>query len=319
MPTFNSSIGRSDSAALIPEDVAAEILQGIVTKSTIMRLAKKLPNLPRAAQRMPVLNVLPQAYFVNGDTGLKQTTRVAWDNVFLNVEEIAVIVPVPEAVINDVDYDMWGQVKPLLEESFGTLFDQTVLYGGESGYTKPSTWPDGVVKLAHDRSNEVVMGSGVDLYDDLLSEGGVFGLVEEDGYSVTGSVAPMIMKSKLRGTRTTDGLPIFSKGSSGWEVDGSPIEFPVNGAIDATQSLLVAGDWNQLVFAMRQDISWKVLTEGVITDDSNPPRIIFNLPQQDMVAIRAVMRLAWQIPNPINRLNPNRASAFPFANLAPPA
>jgi len=34
-----------------------------------------------------------------------------------------------------------------------------------------------------------------------------------------------------------------------------------------------------------------------------------------MVALRAVMRLGWQLPNPINRINPNDATRYPFAVL----
>ena len=47
--------------------------------------------LSRNTVRMPVLSALPSAYFVAGDTGLKQTTEAAWANKFLYVEEIATI------------------------------------------------------------------------------------------------------------------------------------------------------------------------------------------------------------------------------------
>ncbi|NLV74050.1 MAG: hypothetical protein GXY52_05140, partial [Chloroflexi bacterium] len=40
---------------------------------------------------------LPTAYFVDGETGLKQTTKVEWANVMLSAEELAVIVPVPQS------------------------------------------------------------------------------------------------------------------------------------------------------------------------------------------------------------------------------
>jgi hypothetical protein len=36
-----------------------------------------------------------------------------------------------------------------------------------------------------------------------------------------------------------------------------------------------------------------------------------------MVALRAVIRLGWQLPNPINRLQPTEASRYPFAVLKP--
>lgn len=56
--------------------------------------------------KMPVLDMLPLAYFVNGDTGQKQTTKMMWDKKFITAEEIAVIVPIPEAVLDDSDYDI---------------------------------------------------------------------------------------------------------------------------------------------------------------------------------------------------------------------
>ena len=66
---------------------------------------------------------------------------------------------------------------------------------------------------------------------------------------------------------------------------------------------------------MEQDITYKILDQAVIQD--NTGKIIYNLAQQDMVALRAVMRLAWQMPNPINRLDPKEESRYPIAALVP--
>ena len=39
---------------------------------------------------------------------------------------IAVIAPIPEAVLDDVDYDIWGEIRPLIEEEFGRLTHEVV-------------------------------------------------------------------------------------------------------------------------------------------------------------------------------------------------
>ena len=78
-------------------------------------------------------------------------------------------------------------------------------------------------------------------------------------------------------------------------------------------SLLISGQWDKLVYAMRQDITYKVLDQAVIQDGSGS--IVYNLAQQDMVALRAVLRLGFALPNPPTMMNETDATRFPFAVL----
>lgn len=310
---YNSQIDRSDAASLIPEDVSKEIIQGVAKFSTVMSMGTRAPNMPRAQRRVPVLSTLPLAYFVNGDTGLKQTSDQTWGNKFFDAEELAVIIPIPESVLADVDYDIWGEVKPRIMEAMGIAFDQAVFFGTNA----PASWPTNILTAAVAAGNSVALGTGVDLYDDLLGENGVISLLEADGYMASGHVAAMGMRGKYRALRDANGQLIFmnSMQTPGqYTLDGSQIFFPENGAMIPGSALQFSGAFNQLVYAMRQDITYKILTEAVIQDGAGA--IIYNLAQQDMVALRAVMRLAWQIPNPINRVNAT-ATRYPFAVLTP--
>jgi HK97 family phage major capsid protein len=279
-----------------------------------MQLATKAPNMPRNQRRIPVLSTLPTAYFVDGDTGLKQTSDQVWANKYLNAEELAVIIPIPEAVLDDADYDIWAEVKPRIMEAMGIAFDQAVLFGTN----KPANWPSALLTLATTAGNVVALGAGADLYEDILGDGGVISTVEADGFMSTGHIASMSMRGKLRSIRDAGGQPIFKammQDASRYELDGAPVFFPRNGAMDASQALLFSGDFKQIIYAMRQDITYKVLDQAVIQD--NAGNIVYNLAQQDMVALRAVMRLAWQVPNPINRLQTTEASRFPIGVLTP--
>ena len=313
---YNKVIARSDAAALIPEEVSREIVQGVAETSACLRLFRRLPNMSRKQQRVPVLSALPTAYFVNGDTGLKQTTEQAWENKYLNAEEIACIVPIPEAVLDDADYDIWAEVRPRIVEAFGVVIDAAILFGTN----KPASWPASILNGATRAGHVVALGTGADIYADIMGENGVISLVEEDGYMVNGHIAAMTMKAKLRGLRDTSGQPIFVRSMQDrtrYELDGEPMEFPANGAFDVTKALMFSGDFRQAVYAIRQEITYKVLTEAVIQDSSG--NIVYNLAQQDMVALRAVMRLAWQVPNPVTRLQPTEAQRYPFAVLTPAA
>jgi len=312
---FNSNISRSGAEALIPEDVTREIIQNVPQQSAVMQLARRLPNMSTNQRRLPVLSGLVSAYFVNGDTGLKQTTQAAWGNKYINAEEIAVIVPIPEAVLDDVDYDVWGEVQPRIEEAFGAKFDSAVMFTGSD---TPDDWPDPLITGATSASHTVTLGTGNDLYDDILGTGGTIAKVEEDGYMVEGHVAALSMRSRLRGLRDANGQPIFMRSmqdGARYDLDGAMVTFPRNGSFDATSALMFSGDWSQLVYSIRQDITYKVLTEAVIQDDAG--NILYNLAQQDMVALRAVMRLGWQLPNPINLVNQTESTRYPFSVLLP--
>jgi hypothetical protein len=61
----------------------------------------------------------------------------------------------------------------------------------------------------------------------------------------------------------------------------------------------------------------KILTEAVSSDATG--KVILNLAQQDAVAMRAVMRVAFAVANPISLQAPTEATRFPFAVLAPAA
>lgn len=312
------AIQRSDAEALMPEAVSREIIKNVEQQSAVLSLGRRLPNMSRQTLRMPVLSALAQAYFVTGDTGLKQLSKTAWQNRYITAEEIAVIVPIPENVIDDTDYDIWGEVRPAIEEAIGEAIDRAILFGENS----PSSWPDDIVSGAtaagHSVDQSTAESGGSDYYDTILGEGGVNSFVEEDGYVVTGHVMPLVMKSRLRGLRDSQGQPLFMRtmqDTTRYELDGAPVEFPVNGSMDATQALDIVGDWRQLVYAIRQDVSFKILDQATLTD--NAGNVIFNLPQQDMVALRAKIRLGWQLPNPVNRVNQNEATRYPFAVLVP--
>lgn len=324
---YNSLTDRTETGALIPESYSREIIKHVPQNSAVLALARRLPNMSRKQHRLPVLSSLPTAYFVNGDTGLKQTTEMAWANKYINAEELAVIVPIPEVVLADTDYDMWGEIKPAIEEAIGLAIDRAILFGTNA----PADWPDDILTAATAAGNVLAtggLGGDTDLYDELLSEGGILSMVELDGYEVKGHVAPLIMKSKLRGLRDTYGQPIFLRGTGNvtegspqaattYELDGSPIKFPTNGSMDSATALMISGDFSQLVYSIRQDITWKILDQAVITDAGGS--VIYNLAQQDMVALRVVMRLGWEVPNPINRIQATEANRYPFAVLTPAA
>ena len=308
-------ISRENAEAIIREQVVPQIFQDVPKRSVFMSLACKLPNMTSNQTRMRVLDVLPLAYWVNGDTGFKKTSNQEWDNVFINAAELAVIVPISEAVLSDAEFDIFGEVTPRVVESMGNRIDGAILFG----VNKPAEWGADIITRARQAGNNVSNPlSSSATYDSLLGDGGLFNKVEEYGYPVTGVISSLSMKAKLRGIRTTDGMPIFNQnmqGATQYALDGAPMYFPQNGAFDKSIAQMIVGDFSQAVYSIRQDITVKILDQGVIQNPSTGA-IEYNLAQQDMVALRVVFRMGWALPNPATRLDEDRVSC-PFAYLEP--
>ena len=315
-------IQRDRLAGMIPEPVSREIFQGVVEQSAVLKHGRRLPNMTSKTQSINVLDMLPMAYWVDGDTGYKETAGMAWEKKKLYAEELAVIIPIPEAVLDDANYDIWGEVKPRLVEAMGRRIDEAVLFG----IGKPSTWRKAIVKTAKDAGNYVRAHAGTaqdpeDVFGDIMGVGGVIAKAEESGYMPTGVMAAVQMRAKLRGLTDTTGQPIFissMQGRTNYMLDGMEMSFPMNGSWDPAEALMIVGDFHQLVYSIRQDVTYKVLTEATIVDPTSKA-VVYSLAQQDMVALRAVMRLGWEIPNPVSSYRETLDDYSPFAVYLPPA
>jgi len=309
---FNNLTSRTDAAALIPEEVVNSMLGRATEDSAVMRLFKRIP-VSRGQVRFPILSALPVAYFVSGDTGLKQTTEINWTNKYMTIEEIAVIVPIPDNVLDDVDANIWDEAEPLLGEAFGRCLDAAVYFGTNA----PSSWPTNIASAATSASNNVTVGSAA-------SAGGYFGdidnlyeKVEADGYEINGWVAATSAKSKLRKARDSQGRKLDESRLNGalTLLDGYPVTYPMRGLFGTSSGSpqLFGGDWGQFVVGVRKDMTMKILDQAVIQD--NTGAIVYNLAQQDMTAVRVTFRVGWQVANPINYDQPTEASRYPVGRL----
>ena len=348
---YNSIVTRQESVsvpttgygALIPEDFSREIFKGILNKSAALQLFPHR-TMSRMQQRMPVLSALPSAYWVSGDTGLKQTTAVQWTNKWLVAEELAVIVPIPEKLLDDTDYDLWDEIRPLLEEAIAIALDEAVFFG----VGKPASWPTAIVPAAIAAGNSVVAGTStaLDVAEDLNQ---VMTTVEVDGYAPSGWWVRPQFKSRLRGLRDANKDFLFlpegpanvgisnnnalAVSRSGRRADGgiraglifgepAYVSYAgLSGFATATtgqaqQIEALTGDFTQGILGVRQDLTFKMLDQSVIQD--NTGAIIYNLAQQDLVAMRVVCRYGFQVPNPTARIQPTEANRYPFGVLLQP-
>lgn len=301
MATYDKIITRDDASALIPDQkIVSEIIKQVTEQSAILPLLTKLPNMTSKTASIAVLSALPEAYWVDGDTGLKQTTNAMWKNKRLTAEEIAVVVPIAENVLNDAEYDIWAEIQPLIVEQIYKKVDAAIITGEDA----PTSWEDALIPTITAKGNVLPYNADATTYERISD---AMSLVEEDGFDVTGLVGGIKLKGELRkGLVDANGQPLANS-----EVTELPRVFVKNGAWDSTQADFIVGDFKKGVYAIRNDIEFKVFDSGVITD--NTGAILYNLMQQDMKALRVTFRIGFALPNSVTALNGDEDTVFPFA------
>ena len=301
--SFTAIIDREAAGALIPAEQATQIISAAAQESVAMALGRVV-RMSSKVQKQPVLSALPKAYWVQGDSGLKIPTEAAWEGVDLVAEELACLVPIPQAVFDDSGFPIWTELRPAIAGAFAGKLDAAAFMGVE----KPASWPAAMLQAATAAGNTAPTGMPPD-------KGGVFGdleqllsLVEDDGFLADNFAAAPRVRRLMRQARTTIGDPLGASTNTAWDL---PVA--VTPAITAP-TLAFAGDFKMLVIAVRQDISYTIATEGVISDDAG--KVVLNLLQQDSIALRVVFRVGYAVANPATPENPDPATRYPFAVLS---
>ncbi len=300
---------RTDVNALIEPQIINEVIEGIVSKSAALTMFTRLPNMTTDKTKMRVLSGLPTAYWVDEaeNNGRKNITKQMWENKFIVAEELAVIVPIKQNLLDDVDVDIWASIKPRIEEAFARKIDDAIF----TGAGKPSGFRADMLTSIRNAGANISQGTGssaITLYEAIND---AMAKVEESGFLPDGLIGGVDIKSKFRMMLDTTGQPI-----KGTEIDSIKKAYIDNGSWDKTKAQLIVGDMRNAVYSIRQDITFKLFDTGTIDDPATGEQL-YNLMQEDMVALRCVMRMGWEIPNPINALNSDESVRFPFASVDP--
>jgi len=308
---YNNVISRTDVGGLLPESTIATMIGGIAQQSAAMQLFTRVP-IGAGVTNLPVLSALPVAYWVSGDTGVKQTTEANWTKKTIAIEELAAIIPVPQNVVDDLTFDIWNELEPLLASAIALALDQAIFFGTN----KPAAFPT-------DINTSAIAAANNEVWDATAATGGLagdvsllMGKVESDGYMVSDFVAHASILGGLRNARDSTGqqLAEVSQGT----LYGIPFTYAMRGGWPAATSpstvpRLFALDGSQFVLGVRKDITYDIATEGVITDAGG--LVVYNLFQQDMAAMRVTFRAGWQVANTITPEQPTEASRYPAGVL----
>ena len=310
MAGFNDLITRSDVP--IPTEEVGELLKVMPEESVLLKRARRQPMSTKTVKQT-IMTTFPDAYWVDGDTGLKQTTKQSFSQPTMTAEELAVIAVVPDAVIDDSSLPIWETLRPFLAEAIGKKVDQAAIYGID----KPASWPLALVPGAI-AAGVITPGNLAATPADQRKDAGQLvadlglKMARDAGANLSGLIAQAGTGWELDRIRDADRRPIYD-GVAG-ALRGVPFDELKNGAWSSvgtgdTAVPLIGVDWSQVYVGIRQDITVKMLDQAVISDADG--KVIFNLAQQDAKALRVVFRVGYQAVMPVNHQQLDPTKRFP--------
>ena len=310
MAGFNDLVTRTDVP--IPTEEVGELLKVMPEESVLLKRARRQPMSTKTVKQT-IMTTFPDAYWVDGDTGLKQTSKQSFAQPTMTAEELAVIAVVPDAVIDDSSLPIWATLRPYLAEAIGKKIDQAAIYGID----KPTSWPLALVPGAI-AAGVIAPGNLAATPADARKDAGQLvadlglKMARDAGANLSGLIAQAGTGWELDRIRDADRRPIYD-GVAG-ALRGVPFDELKNGAwsdvgTGDTAVPLIGVDWSQVYIGIRQDITVKMLDQAVISDADG--KVIFNLAQQDAKALRVVFRVGYQAVMPVNHQQLDPTKRFP--------
>ena len=293
-----ADITRADVATLIQEEYSNVFLDAVgdTEGSAVIRAFGTVP-LGTKITNAPVLTTLPEAAWVSESAtapeGVKPTSKAVWGNKRFVVEEVAVIIPVHEDVLEDMTEDGLSNLSILGGRAIGKKLDEAVLFGVD----KPTTWTDLDLLAAATAAGNVFQVSATPGEDDLA--GSIFqaaGAVADSGANPTSILSARGLRFRLANLRASDGTAILSRtlggdGTFSDDIAGLSAEFVDNGAWDNTLATAIVADRSRVKIGQRSDIQVKFLDQATVGG--------INLAERDMVALRFKARYAYALGNTI--------------------
>ena len=302
-----ADIQRTDVATIIQEAYSHVLLDSAIASSSVLQAIPSV-NMGSKLTHLPVLATLPTAAWVTESStdplAIKPTSKVQWQDLTLSAEEVAVIIPVHENVLEDATVDVITEITQRGGEAIGAALDAAVLFGTN----KPASWTSlDFHAAAHTNSQYVADVTGTANTSDLVgSVVQAARFIAAKGLQPDTIIAPLTWRYDIVNIRDSMGAPIFRDE----QFAGFNTIFNKNGAWVPASAAAFVIDSTRIRIGMRTDIRVKLLDQATLTVGGST----VNLAERDMIGIRMLARYAYVLGISQTRLG----TAVPVAAIVPP-
>lgn len=293
-----ADITRAEVATLIAEEYSNTLLGAAKEASTALS-AFPTVNMGTKTTHMPVLATLPVADWVS-ETVAKPTSEVTWQDATLVAEEIAVIIPIHENVLDDASVSLLEEIAGLGGQAIGLKLDQAILFGTN----KPASWTSAALLPAAVAAGQTIanVDGNANLNDLYGAITQAAGKLADVGYNPETLLTSVALRYRLANLRNADGNLAFANESFA----GFNTSFNRNGAWAASSAEALVVDPSRVRIGVRQDIQVKFLDQATVGT--------INLAERDMVAVRLKARYAYVLGT---GATPRGANKVPVAAVTP--
>lgn len=282
----------TDYAGLVPRTISQDVLEAAYVESAVLKLGNT-QRMSSGLEAIPVVSFMPVAGFVNPTYGgRKPATKIEWSAQQVVAEEIACVLAVPTAFIDDAGAPLWANVKPAMASAIAKALDEAALFGVGA----PASFPAG--GLAAIAGSAVTGANAPEAIDKAAAN------VEASGGIVDGIAGgPNVSTAMRQAWAAVAAPPSLAPGNTlyGWDISITPLW-------DSSKGDAMVGDWSYLLVGVREDITFDVSTEAILQD--NTGAIIANAFQDNLTALKCYMRVGIAVGRP---LNAKGAPIAPFA------
>lgn len=271
------NISTVELQGLVPAELRTEIIKDVTEGSVMLQLAN-VKEMNQPTMQFPVELDKPGAYVVG--EGQKITVdKASWKTIEMTAKKIGVIVPATREALEDGIINIPQEVKASIANAFARKIDEATMFDSTDFY--------GAGKSIFELAQATGLTSTGNVFEDASN---LMGLVEAEDLEPNGFVAPRTLKAAIRNDKTAAMNYVVED-----KVNGEPARMHGEAIVyskhfDKSKAQLLTGDFDKVYVGILDEIEYKVSDQGTVGD--------INLFEQDMVAIRATMRVAFLVIKP---------------------
>lgn len=218
------------------------------------------------------------AYWVNETEKIK-TDKPELAKGVLRAHKLGVILLASREALTYTWQRFFDEMKPQIVEAFYKKIDEAGILGVETPFK------NSVNKAAKD-ANKVIVGPIN--YDNILK---LEDALYDSDVEPNAFISKIQNRSALREARDGDKVSIYDKAKN--SIDGiTAVDMK---SANLKKGDLIAGDFDNLIYGVPYNITYKISEEGQISTVKNEDGTPINLFEQEMIAIRATMDVAVMI------------------------